>query len=185
MYTRSHDANKQTTKILPCESPTDLNASDAGSYPSSPLECAALDSLRFLGISSMRSSLLAVCGINYRDSSGHMPACSILRNSGLGDWRGACTGLLNAQYSNTKDGHLPLVPSNLTKAANDVRIRDEVPQYSGSRNKVVKASAPARPRADIAETVGKTVKTLLGTDVPDDAPLMGAGLDSIAAVDLV
>jgi len=50
---------------------------------------------------------------------------------------------------------------------------------------VVKASAPARHRADIAETVGKTVKTLLGTGVRDDAPLMGAGLDSLSAVDLV
>ena len=47
------------------------------------------------------------------------------------------------------------------------------------------ASASARPRADFAEIVRKTVKTLLGTEVPDDAPLMGAGLDSIAAVDLV
>jgi len=54
-----------------------------------------------------------------------------------------------------------------------------------STQKVVNASASARPRADIAETVGKAVKTLLGTEVPDDAPLMGAGLDSIAAVDLV
>ena len=91
---------------------------------------------------------------------------------------------LNAQVSNTRNCHLPLVPSNRTTIANDVRIRD-VPQYIGSRNKVVKASASARPRADIAETVRKTVKTLLGTEVPDDAPLMGAGLDSIAAVDLV
>ena len=70
------------------------------------------------------------------------------------------------------------------KAANNIIIHD-VPQYNGSRNKVVKASAPARPRADIAEIVGKTVNSLLGTEVADDAPLMGAGLDSIAAVDLV
>ena len=47
------------------------------------------------------------------------------------------------------------------------------------------ASAAARPRADFAEIVGKTVKTLLGREVPDDAPLMGAGLDSIAAVELI
>ena len=77
------------------------------------------------------------------------------------------------------------MPSNRTKAAKDVKIRDDVPQYSSFRNKVAKASASARPRADIARIVGKTVKTLLGTEVPDDAPLMGAGLDSIAAVDLV
>ena len=50
---------------------------------------------------------------------------------------------------------------------------------------MAKASPRSRPRADIAEIVRKTVNTLLGTQVPDDAPLMGAGLDSIAAVDLV
>ena len=38
---------------------------------------------------------------------------------------------------------------------------------------------------DVAGVVRKTVEELLGTVVPDDAPLMGAGLDSIAAVDLV
>ena len=76
------------------------------------------------------------------------------------------------------------MPSNPTKTEKDARIRD-VPQYSGAKNKAAKASAPARPRADITEIVRKTVNTLLGTQVLDDAPLMGAGLDSIAAVDLV
>ena len=76
------------------------------------------------------------------------------------------------------------MPSNSTNTTKDARISD-VPQYSGSRSKVVKASVPARPTADIADIVRKIVKTLLGTEVPDDAPLMGAGLDSIAAVDLV
>ena len=33
--------------------------------------------------------------------------------------------------------------------------------------------------------VQKTVEELLGTVVPNDAPLMGAGLDSLSAVDLV
>ena len=184
-YTRSHDVNEWTTHILPCASLTDLNASNEESYPTSPLDCAALDSLRFLGMSQTPHPLLAVRGIDFRDSTDHLPACSTLRNRGLGDWRGACTGLLNAQYSNTKDSHLPLVPSNRTKSANDVRIHDDVPQYSSTRNKAVKASASARPSADIADVVRKTVKTLLGTGVRDDAPLMGAGLDSIAAVDLV
>ena len=59
----------------------------------------------------------------------------------------------------------------------------DTPQNGFSTHKVVTASA--RPRADFAEIVRKTVKTLLGTEVPDDVPLMGAGLDSIAAVDLV
>ena len=178
LYTRSHDANKQTTKILPCASPTDLNAPNEGSYhPSSPLECAALDSLRFLGMSLAPHPLLAVRGIDYQDSYDHMLACSTLRNSGLSDWRDA--------RANSKHCHLPLVPSNRTKSANDVRIHDDVPQHSSSRTTLVKASASARPSADIADVVRKTVKTLLGTGVRDDAPLMGAGLDSIAAVDLV
>jgi hypothetical protein len=107
-----------------------------------------------------------------------------LRNRGLGDWRGARAGLLKAQFFNTEDHNLPLVPANRIKPANDVRISD-VPQYNGSRNKAVKASAPARPSADVADVVRKTVNSLLGTEAPDDAPLMGAGLDSIAAVDLV
>ena len=73
------------------------------------------------------------------------------------------------------------MPSNRTKPSKDVGIRD-VPQYSSSRSRVIKAS---RPSSDVADVVRKTVKTLLGTEIPDDAPLMGAGLDSIAAVDLV
>ena len=50
---------------------------------------------------------------------------------------------------------------------------------------MAKASIKSRPRADIVEIVRKTVNSLLGSDVAVDAPLMGAGLDSIAAVDLV
>ena len=70
------------------------------------------------------------------------------------------------------------------KAASHKRMRD-MPQNRISAQKVVNAPASARPRADFAEIVGKTVKTLLGREVPDDAPLMGAGLDSIAAVELI
>ena len=70
------------------------------------------------------------------------------------------------------------------KAPSDKRMRDTTQNGIPAR-KVVNASPLARPRADFAEIVGKTVKTLLGTEVPDDAPLMGAGLDSIAAVELI
>ena len=38
---------------------------------------------------------------------------------------------------------------------------------------------------DVSSVVQKTVEELLGTIVPNDAPLMGAGLDSLSAVDLV
>ena len=47
------------------------------------------------------------------------------------------------------------------------------------------ASMKPRAQVDVAEVVAKAVEELLGTSVPDDAPLMGAGLDSIAAVELV
>ena len=132
----------------------------------------------------MPCPLLAVRGIDYTDSS-DMHACSTLRNCGLGDWRGARAGLLKAQYSNTKDFHLPLVPSSRTKTANDIRIHDVSSQNSSTRSQVAKASTQSRPRADIAEIVRKTVNSTLGSEVAVDAPLMGAGLDSIAAVDLV
>ena len=46
-------------------------------------------------------------------------------------------------------------------------------------------SMKTRAQVDVAEVVAKAVEELLGTIVPDDAPLMGAGLDSIAAVELV
>ena len=76
------------------------------------------------------------------------------------------------------------MPVSRMKATSDMRMRDTSTKDISTR-KVVNASALARPRADFAEIVRKTVKTLLGTEVPEDAPLMGAGLDSIAAVDLV
>ena len=46
-------------------------------------------------------------------------------------------------------------------------------------------STKPRAQVDVAEVIAKAVEELLGTIVPDDAPLMGAGLDSIAAVELV
>ena len=55
----------------------------------------------------------------------------------------------------------------------------------------VSPSSPAistKPRmkvVDVSSVVQKTVEELLGTVVPNDAPLMGAGLDSLSAVDLV
>ena len=53
-------------------------------------------------------------------------------------------------------------------------------------NKRVSAPRPAQSKkVDVAGAVQKTVEELLGTVVPNDAPLMGAGLDSLSAVDLV
>ena len=47
------------------------------------------------------------------------------------------------------------------------------------------STKPRMKVIDVSSVVQKTVEELLGTIVPNDAPLMGAGLDSIAAVDLV
>ena len=69
--------------------------------------------------------------------------------------------------------------------ATDERPNHGTPQKSTSVKKTITTSAAVRPKVNVAEVVGRTVKALLGTVVPDDAPLMGAGLDSIAAVDLV
>ena len=69
--------------------------------------------------------------------------------------------------------------------ATDERPNHDTPQKSTSVKKTITNSAPVRPKVNVAEVVGKTVKALLGTEVPDDAPLMGAGLDSIAAVELI
>ena len=183
---RVHDVNERSTKFLSCTSPTDLKASSKESRPALPLECAALDSLRFLSISQTRNPLFALRGIDYRECSRHRPSCSILRSHSRSRRRNGqheCSTLeVKAQFSNSKDRNLPLVPTSWLKSVSGKRMRD-TPQNGFSTHKVVTASA--RPRADFAEIVRKTVKTLLGTEVPDDAPLMGAGLDSIAAVELI
>ena len=186
--TRGHDVNERSTKFLSCTSPTDLNASSEESDPTSPLECATLASLRFLSISKTRNPLFALCGIDYRECSRHIPACSTLRGCGRSmrrnGQRESSTLEVKAQIFNNKDRNLPLVPARRMKTSSGKRMRD-TPQHEISTQKVANASASAQPRADFAEIVRKTVKTLLGTEVPDDAPLMGAGLDSIAAIDLV
>mgnify|MGYP001337002717 CR=1 FL=1 len=188
LCTRGHDVNEQTTKFLSYVSPTDLNASSEESHPTSPLECATLDSLRFLSISQTRNPLFALRGIDYQECSRHMPACSTLlgcsRSRRRNGQRERSELEVNTQLSNSKDRILPLVPTSRMKAVSDKRMRD-TPHNGISTQKVVNASASARPTADFAEIVGKTVKTLLGREVPDDAPLMGAGLDSIAAVELI
>ena len=61
-----------------------------------------------------------------------------------------------------------------------------VQKNTKATNKRVSDPGPARSKkVDVAGVVQKTVEELLGTVVPNDAPLMGAGLDSLSAVDLV
>ena len=61
-----------------------------------------------------------------------------------------------------------------------------VQKNTKATNKRVSAPGPARSKkVDVSGVVQKTVEELLGTVVPNDAPLMGAGLDSLSAVDLV
>ena len=86
-------------------------------------------------------------------------------------------------------GCLPLVPISQSKqaAVESSEVNRPVTQ------EIMKSTdklhiAPARSQSkkiDVAGVVQKTVEELLGTGVSVDAPLMGAGLDSIAAVDLV
>ena len=90
--TRGHDVNARSANNLSRVSPTDLKASSKVSHPTSPLECAALDSLRFLSISQTRNPLFALCGIDYQECSRHMPSCSILRGHSLSLRHLACHG---------------------------------------------------------------------------------------------
>ena len=125
LCTRGHDV---TTKLLSYVSPTDLNASSEESHRTSPLVCAALDSLRFLSLSQTRNPLFALRGINYRECSHHMPACSILRSHSRSRRRNGqrerSTLEVNAQFPNNKDRNLPLMPVSRMKATSDMRIHD-------------------------------------------------------------
>ena len=126
---RGHDVNERSTKLLSYVSPTDLNASSEESDLTSPLECATLDSLRFLSISQMQNPLFALRGIDYHECSRHTPACSMLRGHSLSFRHTACqrersTLEVNARFSNSKDRNLPLMPVSRMKAASDMRMRD-------------------------------------------------------------
>jgi acyl carrier protein len=84
---------------------------------------------------------------------------------------------------------LPLVPTSKPKHAvesYEATNRSVVHENPKASNKRVSAPGPARSKKiDVSSVVQKTVEELLGTVVPSDAPLMGAGLDSLSAVDLV
>lgn len=90
----------------------------------------------------------------------------------------------------TPRGHyLPLVPISQPKHAmesNEAMNRPVAQESTKATKKLVSIPGPARSKkVDVAGVVQKTVEELLGTVVPNNAPLMSAGLDSIAAVDLV
>ncbi len=92
------------------------------------------------------------------------------------------------QLSDERGRCLPLVPTSQAKhAVQSYEVMDRpVAQDTTTSTKRVSASGPARSKkVDVAGIVQKTVDELLGTVVPVDAPLMGAGLDSLSAVDLV
>ena len=85
---------------------------------------------------------------------------------------------------------MPLVPTSQSKhavqsyEAMDRPTARESPEPT--KKKLISAPGPAQSKkVDVSGVVEKTVKTVLGTVVPNDAPLMGAGLDSLSAVDLV
>ena len=87
-------------------------------------------------------------------------------------------------------GHrLPLLPTSKTEQAvesYEATNESAVQKNTKTTNKRVSAPGPSKSKkVDVAGVVQKTVDELLGTVVPNDAPLMGAGLDSLSAVDLV
>lgn len=83
---------------------------------------------------------------------------------------------------------MPLVTASQPKHAvesYEAMDRWVAPENTKSSKKLIGTPGPARSKkVDVASVVQKTVGELLGTVVPNDAPLMDAGLDSIAAVDL-
>ena len=84
---------------------------------------------------------------------------------------------------------LPLVPTRKPKHAvesYEATNRSVVQKNTKATNKRTSAPGPAQSKkVDVSGVVQKTVEELLGTVVSNDAPLMGAGLDSLSAVDLV
>ena len=84
---------------------------------------------------------------------------------------------------------MPLVPTSQPRhtvqgyEAMDRPVAQEVTKLTNKR--VSTPGIAQSKKVDVASVVQKTVEELIGTVVPNDAPLMGAGLDSIAAVDLV
>ena len=78
---------------------------------------------------------------------------------------------------------LPLVPTSQSKQAvksYEAMNRSGNTKNTKATNKRISAPRPAQSKkVDVAGVVQKTVEELLGTVVPNDAPLMGAGLDSI------
>ena len=141
---RGHDVNERSTKFLSCASPTDLKASSKESHPTSPLECATLDSLRFLSISQTRNPLFALRGIDYQECSRHMPSCSKLRGRSRSMRRNGqrerSTLEVKAQFFNNKDHHLPLVLARRMKTSSGKRMRD-TPQ-NGQHYKSTHNGAP-------------------------------------------
>jgi acyl carrier protein len=93
------------------------------------------------------------------------------------------------QLSDERGGCLPLVPTRLPKHAMvsyETTNTSMIPKNPKAANKRVSAPGPAQSKkVNVSGVVQKTVEELLGTVVPNDAPLMGAGLDSLSVVDLV
>jgi acyl carrier protein len=84
---------------------------------------------------------------------------------------------------------LPLVPTSQPRyAAESYEAMNRPVTQENTKSIIKQASTPGPARSrmvDVPNIVQKTVEELLGTVVPNDAPLMGVGLDSIATVDLV
>ena len=93
------------------------------------------------------------------------------------------------QLSDETGRRLPLVPASQPKHAvesYEAMNRSVAPENTKSSKKLIGTPGPARSKkVDVSDVVQKTVEELLGSVVPNDAPLMGAGLDSLSAVDLV
>ncbi len=93
------------------------------------------------------------------------------------------------QLSDERGRCLPLVPTSQSKHAvqsYEAMDRPVAQEITKPSKKLISASGPAQSKkVDVSSIIQKTVEELLGTVVPNDAPLMGAGLDSLSVIDLV
>ena len=145
-----------------------------GHSRSSPLSALEMVVLQFLSTSQQ-------CGAIVKVQFGGEPVRTC-------HFRAAKQPTESNQPSSERGRCLPLVPTSQSKhtlQSYETMDRPAAQEIAKLAKKLASIPGPARSKVDVAGIVQKTVEELLGTGVPNDAPLMGAGLDSIAAVDLV
>ena len=160
--------------LLPPQNEERTRAEINGHSRSSSFAVVEMVVLQFLSTSQRCGTVVKV---QFEDES--VRACHFRADKQLTEYN---------RLSDERGRCLPLVPTSQSKhvVQSDEAMDRPVAQETTTSTKRVSALGPAQSKkVDVAGVVQKTVEELLGTVVPNDAPLMGAGLDSIAAVELI